>query len=270
MSSFGNTRNTQQRQAPRYKVPYKTSNPALSERRFASIEWDATGECMTLEGTVNKIGLLLTLCLASALFAWSRIGMTSSGEVYGAGTMLAIGGGGGFIIALTTAFVPRWSSVTAPLYAILEGLFIGSISAIFELSYPGIATQASALTFGVFIALLVAYKTRMIRVTETFRSAVVIATLGLALVYLVSLLLRFVTNYYVPLFEGGIIGIGLSLIVVAIAAANLLLDFDFIEAVAEEGAPKYMEWYSAFGLMVTLIWLYIEVLRLLAKLRDSD
>lgn len=271
MGSFGNSgSNNQYRQAPRYKVPYKTSNPALSERRFADLEWDRAGERMTIEGTANKIGLLLVLCLVSALFTWSRVGITSGGEVYGVGGWIAVGAIGGFIVALVTTFKPEWSAVTAPLYAVLEGLFIGGFSALLEMRYPGIAVQAAGLTFGVFIALLFAYKTRLIRVTETFRSGLIVAMMGLALVYLVGFLLRMFSGYQLPFFQSGLVGIGFSVIVVGIAAANLLMDFDFIEAAADEGAPKYMEWYGAFGLMVTLVWLYIEILRLLAKLRDND
>jgi uncharacterized YccA/Bax inhibitor family protein len=271
MSSFGNVRNSSDsRQGRRYKVPYKTSNPALSERRFSDLAWDGTGERMTLDGTANKIGLLLALCLVSALWTWSRVGITSGGEIYGAGDWMIGGAIGGFIVALITTFKPEWAGVTAPIYAVLEGFLIGGLSAFLEALYPGIAVQAAGLTFGVFVAMLAAYKTRLIRVTETFRSGVIIAMLGLGLVYLVGFLLRAFTGYYLPFFQGGIIGIGFSLVVVALAAANLLMDFDFIEAAAEEGAPKYMEWYGAFGLLVTLVWLYIEILRLLAKLRSDD
>jgi uncharacterized YccA/Bax inhibitor family protein len=272
MSSFGNSRNsnTQFRQTPRYNVPYKTSNPALSERRFAERAWDGVGERMTIEGTANKVGILLILCLVSALFTWSQVGITSGGEVYGVGGWLVGGAIGGFIVAMVTTFKPEWSGVTAPMYAVLEGFFIGGFSALLEMRYPGIAVQAAGLTFGVFISLLLAYKTRLIRVTETFRSGLIVAMMGLGLVYLVGFLLRMFSGYQLPFFQGGIIGIGFSLVVVAIAAANLLMDFDFIEAAADEGAPKYMEWYGAFGLMVTLVWLYIEILRLLAKLRSDD
>jgi uncharacterized YccA/Bax inhibitor family protein len=265
MSSFGRSSNTNYRQeGPRYNVRRKSGNPILSERRFASVPL-ADSERMTIDGTANKVGFLLLCCLVGALFTWSR-------ALEGSGMGFAIGGAiGGFIVAIITTFKPEWSPVTAPIYAVLEGLFIGGVSAMMESRYPGIALQAVGLTFGVFFSLLVAYKTRLIRVTETFRSGVIVAMMGLMLVYLVSFLVRIFTGYPLAfIHEGGIFGIVFSLVVVAIASANLLMDFDFIEAAAEEGSPKYMEWFGAFGLMVTLVWLYIEILRLLAKLRDDD
>lgn len=266
MSSFGRSNNTNYRQqeGPRYNIRYKTSNPILSERRFASVPL-ADGERMTINGTANKVGFLLLCCLTGALFTWSR-------AIDGGGLGFAIGGAiGGFIVAIITSFKPEWSGITAPIYAVLEGLFIGGVSALMESRYPGIALQAAGLTFGVFFSLLFAYKTRLIRVTETLRSGIIIAMMGLMLVYLVSFFVRIFTGYPLAfIHEGGMFGIIFSLVVVAIASANLLLDFDFIEAAAEEGSPKYMEWFGAFGLMVTLVWLYIEILRLLAKLRDDD
>jgi uncharacterized YccA/Bax inhibitor family protein len=267
MSSFGRSGNTdvrQQQRGPRHNIRYKTSNPMLSERRFAEIAWDGTSERMTINGTANKVGFLLVCCLTAALFTWTRAEGGSMG--------FAIGGAiGGFIVALITTFKPDWSPVTAPIYAVLQGLFIGGVSAMMEMRFPGIALQAAGLTFGVFFSLLFAYKTRLIRVTETFRSGIIVAMMGLMLVYVVSFFVRMFTGFPLAfIHEGGIFGIIFSLVVVAIASANLLLDFDFIEATAEEGAPKYMEWFGAFGLMVTLVWLYIEILRLLAKLRDND
>ena len=182
-----------------------------------------------------------------------------------------IGGGiGGLILALVTVFKREWSGFTAPAYAVCEGLVLGGISAIFELKFPGIVMQAVALTFGTLFCLLMAYKTGLIRVTEKFRLGVFVATAAIALVYLVSFVLGFF-NLQVPFMVGsGLVSIGFSLFVVGIASLNLVLDFDFIEHGAEAGAPKYMEWYGAFGLMVTLVWLYIEILQLLAKLRGRD
>lgn len=266
MSSFGRQTNTnfRQQQGPRYNIRYKSGNPVLSERRFSSVPL-ADGERMTIDGTANKVGFLLLCCLTGALFTWSR-------AIDGGGMGFAIGGAiGGFILALVTTFKPEWSPVTAPIYAVLEGLFIGGVSAMMEMRYPGIALQAAGLTFCVFFSLLALYKTRVIRVSETFRSGVMVAMMGLMMVYLVSFFVRMFTGYPLAfIHQGGIFGIVFSLVVVAIASANLLMDFDFIEAAAEEGAPKYMEWFGAFGLMVTLVWLYIEILRLLAKLRDDD
>jgi uncharacterized YccA/Bax inhibitor family protein len=157
--------------------------------------------------------------------------------------------------------------VTAPIYAVLEGLFLGGISAIFEMSYPGIVIQAVALTFGTLFCLLAAYKSRLIKVTENFKLGIVAATGAICLIYLVSIIMGFFGASIPMIHSSGPLGIGFSLFVVTIAALNLVLDFDFIERGSEMGAPKYMEWYGAFGLVVTLVWLYIEILRLLSKLR---
>jgi uncharacterized YccA/Bax inhibitor family protein len=160
--------------------------------------------------------------------------------------------------------------VTAPLYGLLEGLVLGSVSAIFELRFPGIAIQAVGLTFGTLVALLLAYRSGLIRVTDKFRLGVVAATGGIALFYLITFVLGFFGVHFNSIYGAGPIGIGFSVFVVIIASLNLVLDFDFIESGARAGAPKYMEWYAAFGLMVTLIWLYLEILRLLSKLRSRD
>jgi len=266
MSSFSGRSDARTREASR-KQFFRSSNPALSERRFSSFPTSAVGsERMTIEGTANKAGLLLVLALLPALFVWSRVFVGES-----VGELLVLGAIGGLIIGIIMVFKPEWSPVTAPIYAIFEGLFIGGVSGLMEAVYPGIAMQAGMLTFGIFFSLLALYKTRVVRVTETFRTAVFAATSGVALVYLVSAIMRMLLGYPIPyIHEGGIVGIVFSLIVVGIAAMNLVLDFDFIETAADEGAPKFMEWFSAFGLLVTLIWLYIEILRLLAKLRSDD
>jgi len=183
---------------------------------------------------------------------------------------VAVGAIAGFVVALVTIFKQTWSPVTAPLYALLEGLVIGGVSTIFEAQFPGIVIQAAGLTLGTCLALLLAYKSRLIRATENFKLGVVAATGGIALFYLITLVLGFF-GIRMPLMYGNSwMSIGFSLFVVVIAALNLVLDFDFIEQGAARGAPKYMEWYGAFGLMVTLIWLYLEMLRLLAKLRSRD
>ena len=179
-----------------------------------------------------------------------------------------IGGAiGGFVVALITIFKKQWAAFTAPLYALLEGLFLGGFSAIFEAKYPGIVIQAVTLTFGTLFCLLLAYRSGLIKATENFKLGVVAATGGIALIYMATIFLGFFGVRMPFIHESGTIGIAFSLFVVVIAALNLVLDFDFIENGAARGAPKYMEWYAAFGLMVTLIWLYIEILRLLAKLR---
>jgi uncharacterized YccA/Bax inhibitor family protein len=182
--------------------------------------------------------------------------------------LLALGAIGGFITAMVTIFKKTWSPVTAPLYALLEGLVLGAISALLEKVYPGIAIQAVGLTFGVLFCLLFAYSSRMIRVTAKFRLGVVAATGAIAVTYLVDMVLHFFGIQIPFIHQSGFWGIAFSVVVVIIASLNLVLDFDFIESGTQSGAPKYMEWYGAFGLMVTLIWLYLEILRLLSKLRD--
>jgi uncharacterized YccA/Bax inhibitor family protein len=176
----------------------------------------------------------------------------------------------GFVIALVTVFKKNWAAVTAPLYALAEGLFLGGLSAIFESMYPGIVIQAVSLTFGTLVCLLLAYRSGMIKATENFKLGIVAATGAIGLIYLVTMGLGLFGIRMPFIHESGIVGIGFSLFVVVIAALNLVLDFDFIENGAAQGAPKYMEWFAAFGLMVTLIWLYVEILRLLSKLRSRN
>ena len=183
---------------------------------------------------------------------------------------LAIGGIAGFVVALVTVFKPTWSPITAPVYALLEGLLIGGVSALMEAQFHGIVIQAVALTFGTCLAMLMAFKTGLIRATENFKMGVVAATGGIAVFYIITMVIGFF-GIRMPLMYGNSwASIGFSLFVVVIAALNLVLDFDFIEQGAARGAPKYMEWYGAFGLMVTLIWLYLEILRLLAQLRSRE
>src|SRR3990170_5101077 len=174
----------------------------------------------------------------------------------------------GEAMTIDGTFKPTWAPVTAPIYAALEGLALGALSAMLEARYPGIVIQAVALTFGTLAALLLAYRSGLIPVTKNFRMGVVAATGGIAIFYLVAMGLSFFGIRIAFLHEGSWLGIGFSLFVIVIAALNLVLDFDFIEKGAEHGAPKFMEWYAAFGLMVTLIWLYLEILRLLSKLRN--
>ncbi|HEX6879394.1 MAG TPA: Bax inhibitor-1/YccA family protein [Terriglobales bacterium] len=243
----------------------KTSNPALRADSFrgAGISY---GDTMTMPGTVNKTGILLLCAIATSAWTWNRFHTApeSVGPLILAGTI------GGFIVGLVTIFKKQWSPITAPLYALLEGLVLGSISSMLELRYPGIAIQAIGLTFGTLIALLIAYSARIVRVTDKFRLGVVAATGGIALFYLVEFILGFFGIRFTAVNGSGLIGIGFSVFVVIIAALNLILDFDLIESGARAGAPKYMEWYGGFALMVTLIWLYMEVLRLLVKLRSRD
>lgn len=246
----------------------RTANPALSDKTFAAAaRAGAPTEAMTVEGTVNKSALLLILVLVPAAYVWTRFFSDGAAAV----TLWMVAGIlGGFVVALVTIFKQSWAPVTAPLYAALEGLALGGISAFFEAQFPGIVVQAVALTFGTLFALLMAYKSGVIKATENFRLGVVAATGGIALIYVATLVLGFFGAGIPYIHESGPIGILFSLFVVVVAALNLVLDFDFIERGAEQGAPKFMEWYAAFGLMVTLIWLYLEILRLLAKVRGRD
>ena len=242
----------------------RTSNPALNSSSF-QVE-HVMGETMTLPGTVNKTGILLLCTAATAIWTWDRFMHDRSPDTVL--PMVAIGGIGGFIVALVTIFKKSWSPVTAPAYALLEGLVLGSVSAMLELRFPGIAIQAVGLTFGTLFALLIAYRAGVIRATEHFKLGVIAATGGIALFYVVTMIMSlFGVHLFGAFYGAGPIGVGFSIFVVIIAALNLVLDFDFIENGARAGAPKYMEWYGAFGLMVTLIWLYFEILRLLAKAR---
>jgi len=240
----------------------RTSNPALNERAFRSQV--ARGEAMTLQGTVNKTGLLLLCVVVSAAWTW---GLSHSETPEAALPWMLGGVFGGFVMALVTAFRKEWSPVTTPIYSLLEGLALGGISAMLEQRYPGIAIQAVGLTFGTLLAMLLAYKSGVIRATEKFKIGVFAATGGIMLLYLVDIVLHFFNRPIPFIHEGTPVGIAFSLFVVVIAALNLVLDFDLIETGVNNGAPKYMEWYGAFGLMVTLIWLYLEILRLLAKAR---
>ena len=254
----------------------RSGNPALKESTFLDLGSGAVvsrdAGAMTLNGTVNKTGILLLLAVLTAAFAWSQsvtVGPDGVPTIAPGVVGYMLGGAiGGFILALITIFKKAWSPVTAPLYALVEGFFLGSISAMYELRFDGIVFQAVLLTFGTLFALLMAYRSGLIKATENFKLGVVAATGGIFLVYLATIVLG-LFNINIPLIhESGIVGIGFSLFVIVIAALNLVLDFDFIENGVEQGAPKYMEWYGAFGLMVTLVWLYLEFLRLLSKLNS--
>ena len=239
----------------------RTGNPVLNDNAFTDVHASGSTETMTIQGTTNKTFVLLGLVVLSAAWIWENPALTS---------LYMPAAGGGFVVAMVTVFRKEWSPVTSCIYAVLEGILLGGISAVFEHAYPGIVMQAVGLTFGTLFALLMAYKSGMVQVTDNFRLGVVAATGGICLYYLLGLILNFF-HIQVPLiYETGIFGIGFSLFVVFIAALNLVLDFDFIEQGSRMGAPKYMEWYGAFGLMVTLIWLYMEILRLLAKTRRRD
>ncbi|SJZ84338.1 Uncharacterized membrane protein, YccA/Bax inhibitor family [Lysobacter spongiicola DSM 21749] len=248
----------------------RSGNPALKQSTFLDSSSGAIvrggDNVMTLNGTVNKTGMLLLMCVLTAAFAWGQVS-TPQGIV-GAAPYMWGGLIGGFVLAMVTIFKKTWAPITAPMYALVEGLFLGSVSAMFESMFPGIVMQAVLLTFGTLFALLFAYRSGLIKATENFKLGVAAATGGIFLVYLASMVLGFFGIQIPLIHESGLVGIGFSLFVVVIAALNLVLDFDFIESGVEQQAPKYMEWYGAFGLMVTLVWLYIEFLRLLSKLQS--
>jgi uncharacterized YccA/Bax inhibitor family protein len=254
----------------------KTSNPALGQNTFSDVARNQYGgnlidasARMTMNGAINKTGILLLCCMATAAWTWSSYIQTR--DLSSVGPELMIGLFGGFIVAMVTVFKKEWSPITAPIYALLEGLALGGLSAVFNMRYPGIALEAVALTFGTLFVMLFLYRTGVIKVTQKFRIGVIAATGGIAVFYLLQMLLGF---FHIALFSSvygsGLIGIGFSLFVVGIAALNLVLDFDFVEQGVTYGVPKYMEWYAAFGIIVTLVWLYLEMLRLLSKLRSRN
>lgn len=255
----------------------RTSNPALSDKSFQQFSTSgglpsaAITEKMTIAGTVNKSFFLIAIVFISAFVAWFNSYPDGWGidvaPVIPAWTFPAVLIA--FGLSIVIIFKPTTSAYLAPVYAILEGLALGALSSVFEYRYPGIVFQAVLCTFGTFVALLLAYKSRVIRATENFKLGVVAATGGIAIVYLIDLGLRFFGKSVPLIHENGPMGIALSVGIVIVAALNLVLDFDFIERGAEKGAPKFMEWYGAFGLLVTLIWLYLEILRLLAKTRKK-
>lgn len=247
----------------------RTANPALNSNTFENFRLAGLREdVMSIQGTVNKTVWLFLLTLIAASWTWTLYLTAASVDA----VMPWVIGGvvGGLIAAIVTVVKKNWAAVTAPIYSILEGLFLGGLSSILEAQFPGIVIQAVGLTFGILFFLLMVYKTGLIKASENFKLGVAAATGGIFLIYLVSIILGFFGGTIPYIHESGLIGIGFSLFVVVIAALNLVLDFDFIESGAASGAPKFMEWYAAFGLMVTLVWLYIEILILLVKLRSRD
>lgn len=242
----------------------RTSNPVFS-KRFTDISQSASGAgSMSIAGTIDKAVILFFLVLISATFTWNRY----LDESAGVNSLMMLGLFGGFIAAMITVFKPTWAPITAPAYALLEGLFLGGISVYFNYIYPGLPFQAVGLTFAVLAVMLGLYRFRIIRVTEKLRAGIMAATLGVLLFYVSLWVLRFLGVGLGFMMNSSPLGIGISLVIVGIAAFNLLLDFDFIERASAQGYPAFMNWVGAFGLMVTLIWLYLEILRLLSRLRD--
>ncbi len=245
----------------------QTSNPAL--KNFTSqqeVSASSSSSTMTIGGTVNKTLICTALLIISAAFVWKRVLGDQGLQTDSLTPFMLVGGIGGFIVAMFTIFKPAWAFITAPIYCILEGLLLGAISSLMEFQYPGIALQAAGLTIGALVAMLFTFEMGWIKPTEKFRSGLMIAMGGIVLVYLTTMVLGFFGIRVPYIHEGGIIGIGFSLFVIIIASLSLILDFEFIRQNSGGNTPKYMEWYGAFSLMVTLIWLYIEILNLLGKI----
>lgn len=240
----------------------KTSNPALNAKTFDT-RVAVGGERMSLQGTVNKTGFLLFCASATAAWTW----WLANNQPDSVGLWMMGGLLIGLVIAIVTVFKKEWSPVTAPVYALCEGLALGGISAFLERAYPGIAIQALGLTFGVAFVMLVLYTSGLLRATPRFTIGVVAVTGGICVVYIVDMILRFFGKQVPLLNSAGPLGIAVSAVIVIVAALNLILDFGFVETGVENGAPKYMEWYGAFGILVTLVWMYLEILRLLSKMR---
>ena len=244
---------------------FKSGNPTLSEKNFQSVFVGNSSETMTLRGTLNKFGFMLVMLMGTAFYSWKEYAM--SGNVQ---PLIWTGLIGGLVIAFVIIFKKEWAGYLAPLYALLEGLFLGALSAtyndVFAAKAPNIIMNAVGLTFGTAIAMYFLYSFKIIRATEKFKAVIFTATAGIAIFYLIAMVLRMFSVDIAFLHEGSLMGIGFSLVVVTIAALNLILDFDMIEQGSAAGAPKYMEWYGAFGLLVTIVWLYLEILRLLSKI----
>jgi uncharacterized YccA/Bax inhibitor family protein len=247
---------------------FKSGNPVLSEKRFNDTVIDdmvMNENVMTVRGTLNKFGFLFLMVMGTAFYAWKEF--AEGGNVQ---PMIWTGAIGGLIVALIITFKKEWAPFLAPAYALLEGLFVGAISAYYNFVFaekaPFIIITAVGLTFGTAIAMYLLYAARIIRATQKFKAIIFTATVGIAIFYLITMVMRMFGMDVPFIHEGSTFGIIFSLFVVAIAALNLILDFDMIEQGAESGAPKYMEWYGAFGLLVTIVWLYLEILRLLAKI----
>jgi|TARA_B100000519_G_scaffold35353_1_gene25195 uncharacterized YccA/Bax inhibitor family protein len=238
----------------------RSGNPALSSKTFENVEY-VDDRVMTIDGTVNRTIISLFILLASGTFTF----------VYQIIAFTFIGAILGFILVIATMFKPQWSPKTVPLYSLFQGMALGGISYLFNSMYEGIVTQAIVLTAGIFFSLLLAYKSRLIKATENFKLGVAAATGGIFILYMVSFFMSMFGGGVMPIMDitnSSMISIGFSVFVVIIASLNLVLDFDFIEEAAERGVPKYMEWRATLGLLVTLVWLYLEILRLLAKLQS--
>ena len=252
---------------------FKSGNPTLTEKMFnksTAVMAENQG-VMSVRGAINKFGFLMLMVIAGAAYNWQLFQELKQSTMT---ILMMVGAIGGFVIALGITFKPNWAAYLAPAYGLLQGLFIGGISAImnkvFEARYPGLVMQAVGLTFGVALAMFLLYNFRIIKATEKFKSVIIASTLGIGIFYLITMVLNMFGVNVSFMHDSSLLSIGISLFIVAIAAMNLILDFDMIEQGAERGAPKFMEWYGAFGLLVTIVWLYIEMLKLLSKLGSRD
>ena len=245
----------------------RSSNPVMTGKIYEKAGLASSDGVMTISGTLNKIGVMLLLVVVSAAYTWNLVLGDDPSRV---GTLAIVGAIGGFIMAMVTVFRPKSSPYTAPVYAILEGMFLGAISAVINARYPGIAFQAVLLTIGTLFTMLFLYRSGTIRATPKFRRGVMMATGAVFFAYMISWIMSLFGMPMGFMHSAGPLGILINLVIIVIAALNLIMDFDFIEKGSQMGAPKYMEWYGAFGLMVTLIWLYIEFLRLLSRFAGRD
>lgn len=252
----------------------QSSNPAMKQFEQQSMSLGPVDELivddsqrMTVNGTINKTGILLMIVVAVGAFSWNMV-VTKPSVGYG---LIMFGAIGAFIASLVVSFKPTAAPVGAPIVAALEGLFVGGLSAFFETRYPGLVVQAIGLTMAVMFSMLFAYRTGIIKVTGTFKKVMAFALMGVCLFYVVSFIASFfgAAPSYFEMGNNSAFNIGLNLVIVGLAALSLVLDFDFIERASEQNTPKHMEWYGAFGLMVTLVWLYIELLRLLARFQED-
>ena len=247
---------------------FKSSNPTVAEKVFKNSlgTADQTAGTMTIGGAIGKFGFLLLMVMGGAVYTWNLMGTGQSSLLQ---TMMMVGLIGGLITAMIIVFKPHLAKYIAPLYALLEGFALGGISVViqaaFAQKYPGIVLQAVGLTFAVALGMLALYAFRVIRATQKFRAIIFSATLGILIFYVITWILSLFHVNVSFMYDSSLLGIGISIFIVAIAALNLILDFDMIEKGAQMGAPKYMEWYGAFGLMVTMVWLYIEILQLLSR-----
>ncbi|PIW61911.1 MAG: hypothetical protein COW13_02945 [Candidatus Omnitrophica bacterium CG12_big_fil_rev_8_21_14_0_65_50_5] len=259
----------------------ESSNPIFNSKVLSQGYAADPAGTMTVNGAVNKSFILLALLLLPAFWAWGKVaGLYSAAseeammaqaavikQLFGWSIAASIGG---LVIAVVLAFKKQWAPVLAPVYALTQGFVIGGLSAYYEVQFSGIVMNAAGLTIATLLCLLSVYKMGWIKVTRGFALGMMIAVGAIALIYIVDIIASLFGHPMPMIHSNGPVAIGFSLVVVGIAAFSLILDFDFFERGAQAGLPKYMEWYAAFGLMVTLIWLYLEILRLLSKLRSRN